>query len=261
MRLGQSSHPRDRFITLYGRKPVLEALLDPALPIEKLVIAHNAKGELIADIIAAASQRNLKIHRRPPREVSRISKNGRQDQGVVIDVEAPHMAPLRVWLSDAPIEGQLFLLDGVTTPANVGMIIRAVTGAGALGVIIPRRGCPEVGPLVIKGSAGVALKSTILKCETAQEAAHALRESGWTLGGLRAHNATDLYAAEPSERIVWVLGNEATGISAEVGALIDEWYEIPMSNDVESLNVATAAAITAFEYRRTYQSKTEPMGA
>ena len=67
MRLGQANHPRDRFITLYGRKPVLEALLDRDLAIEKLVIAHNAKGELVNEIIDAASRRNLKILRRPPK--------------------------------------------------------------------------------------------------------------------------------------------------------------------------------------------------
>ena len=36
------SHPRDRFITVYGRKPVLEALADRRLAVEKVLVADNA---------------------------------------------------------------------------------------------------------------------------------------------------------------------------------------------------------------------------
>ena len=34
--------PKDRFITVYGRKPVLEALADPALDVDKVIVADNA---------------------------------------------------------------------------------------------------------------------------------------------------------------------------------------------------------------------------
>ena len=34
--------PKDRFVTVYGRKPVLEALDDPALSVDKVVLAWCA---------------------------------------------------------------------------------------------------------------------------------------------------------------------------------------------------------------------------
>jgi 23S rRNA (guanosine2251-2'-O)-methyltransferase len=255
------SHPRDRFITIFGRKPVLEALRDEALTIEKLLVANNAKGDLIKEIIGAASQRKIKVLRRPPKEITRISRNGRQDQGVVVDVQAPSMSSLEDWLGSGRQSGQLFILDGVTTPGNVGMIIRSVTAAGATGIVVPRRGCPEIGPLVIKASAGVALRSTILRCETTVGAINFLRQAGWTIAGLRGHDAESLYETTMPERVAWVLGNESVGISEDASARIEHWVEIPMAMSVESLNVATAAAVVAFEHARSQRSNTAPMGA
>jgi TrmH family RNA methyltransferase len=47
-----------------------------------------------------------------------------------------------------------------------------------------------------------------------------------------------------------VLGSEAHGISPDVLAACDEAVAIPMANEVDSLNVANAAAVFLFEARR-----------
>ena len=48
----------------------------------------------------------------------------------------------------------------------------------------------------------------------------------------------------------FVLGNETEGVSQEVADLVDTWVSIPMANDVESLNVSSAAAVVCFELLR-----------
>jgi 23S rRNA (guanosine2251-2'-O)-methyltransferase len=55
-----------------------------------------------------------------------------------------------------------------------------------------------------------------------------------------------LHSFSPQAPIVFVLGNETDGVSAEVAALSDHRVGIPMANDVESLNVAVTAALIAF---------------
>lgn len=243
-------HPRDRFITIYGRKPALEALDQPDLHIDKLLIAHNARGPLIERIVRAARHRGLRPERRSPREITRLSRNGRQDQGVALDVVATRMQPLEAFLADAQPTAQLFLLDGVTTPANVGLIMRSATAAGIDGIVLPRAGCPEVGPLVIKASAGVALRAPIVRAARAAEALRALRAAGFRCMGLDATGSHDVYSCPLPDRAVWVLGNESVGLSAAVVPLIDQRVRIPMSGGVESLNVATAGAVVAFEIQR-----------
>jgi len=51
--------------------------------------------------------------------------------------------------------------------------------------------------------------------------------------------------------VALVLGNETDGLSPEVRPLLDEILAIPLFGGVESLNVASAAAVAAYElYRR-----------
>ena len=53
----------------------------------------------------------------------------------------------------------------------------------------------------------------------------------------------DEVAASPPERIAIVLGAEGPGLTDETLALADVLVRIPMAGSVDSLNVATAAAI------------------
>lgn len=245
--------PREHTITLYGRMPVLEALLDPGASIDKVVLARNARGESVDRIVAAAAERGVKLERADPHRVTRISRNGRHDQGVVADITSPGLAPLDGWA--APATFALVLLDGVTNPGNVGMIIRTVAAAGLDGVVLPHAGCPDVGPLVVKASAGVALRATILRAPSAESAAGALRDGGATVIGLAAGGGTPVWEAELPERAVFVVGNETDGVSRPVAMLTDAWWSIPLAGGVESLNVAAAAAVLAFEVQRQILSR------
>ncbi len=96
---------------------------------------------------------------------------------MVADINAPRMTPLQNFVRDrGKRPTNVFLLDGVTNPGNVGMILRTATGAGFDGVILPRAGTPHVGPLVIKASAGVAFQAPIVNAPTARAAVDELRE-------------------------------------------------------------------------------------
>jgi 23S rRNA (guanosine2251-2'-O)-methyltransferase len=53
--------------------------------------------------------------------------------------------------------------------------------------------------------------------------------------------------------VAYVLGNETTGISPAVAAQLTGWVAIPMAGNVESLNVASAAAVVCFEWARRRQ--------
>jgi 23S rRNA (guanosine2251-2'-O)-methyltransferase len=135
------------------------------------------------------------------------------------------------------------------------MIIRTATAAGLDGVVLPRVGSPDVGPLVVKASAGVALSATVLRTHTATDAAAALAAAGVTLVGLDAAAATDLWSVGLPDRVGFVLGNETTGVSPAVAAQVEQWCAIPLTGGVDSLNVASAAAVVAFELARRRGSR------
>ena len=245
----QHRSPRDSFITVYGRMPVQEVLLDESLTVDKLVIAEGARGTSLDRILRLAEQKGVTVERSSAHRVKLLAGNGKHDQGVVADVEAPGLRTLDEYAAEAPYDAGVLLLDGVNNPSNVGMIIRTATAAG-LAVVLPSHGTAAIGPLVIKASAGVAYRATIVRCRRAAEAVKRLHAAGFTTYGLDSGAATSLYQAEFRGRTAIVLGNETDGLSEEVSGQLQELLAIPMSGGVESLNVASAAAVVSYELLR-----------
>jgi len=243
--------PKDTFITVYGRKPVLEALDDQALRVDKVVLAEGSRGEPVRTILDAARRRGVPVQRASAHRVKVLAGNGRHDQGVLADVVAPRMAPVAEFTAGlrpgAP--AAVLVLDRLTNPANVGMILRSATAAGLDGVLLARRGLPAIDPLVVKASAGIAFRAPVLRAGTVEDGCSALAEAGFAIYGLDARGES-LPAADLPERVALVLGNETDGLSGSVRPLLDGLLAIPMHGGVESLGVASAGAVAAFELSR-----------
>lgn len=150
------------------------------------------------------------------------------------------------------------MLDGVHNPANVGMIIRSATAAGLDGIVVPHRGTAELGPLVLKASAGIALRATLLRCDTSTDAVGALLDARFQIVGLSSAgqgapglgDVAALAGAALPVRAAYIVGNERNGISPAVAAAVEHWVTVPLANGVDSLNVACAATLLAFEVAR-----------
>lgn len=243
--------PKDRFVTIYGRKPVLEALADLDLRVDKVILAEGLRGPAIEELKEAAADRAVRVQRASAHRVKVLAGNGRHDQGVAADVVARRMRPLADALADpAQAPGQVLLLDGLTTPANVGMILRTATASGIDGIVVPHRGVAAIDPLVIKASAGVAFHAPVLRTRTAADAAELLTEAGYPLYALEPTGATDLFGTDFGSRAAFVLGSETAGLSEEVQERVAGRINIPLHNGVESLNVASAAAVLCYEISR-----------
>jgi len=240
-----------QIITIYGRKPVLEILSDKNINIYCLHLAESNKQQgIINDIISLAQQRDIEIKYHQRQQLSHISKNSKQDQGVCIDVLCPKHADLEAFLrsssqSTSPI--RLIALDRITNPQNLGMIIRSVCAGAIDGLIIPEKGCAKIDSLVIKASAGTVFKAPILRSPSLSTALVESRRNGASLYGLSSHATVSISQAFNDPFIVYILGNETEGMSKEVSQMCDELISIPMNNHVESLNVAVTASLLAFK--------------
>ncbi|MBK8308879.1 MAG: RNA methyltransferase [Gammaproteobacteria bacterium] len=238
----------DRCLTVYGRNPVLEALQAPGVVCERLHLARSNKpAPAIEQIEALAREQRAEVLLHGRAELARISRNAREDQGVAADLRWPGYRQLADILPLSPLEGRALLaVDGITNPQNLGMLIRSAAAGACEGILLPRHGGCDIGPLVIKASAGALFRATLLRCERLPAALGQLRDCGWKICVLDGAAPRSLFGELDDVARVYVLGSESTGVSSTVQALADERLAIPMNNGVESLNVAGSAALVVF---------------
>lgn len=235
----------DNLLTIYGRKPVLEALQDPGIKPYRLHLAETNKvAGVIQEMAELASNQGAEVLYHSREALSRLSKNRKQDQGVVLDIAAPKYQPAKAL--DPLVQADLIALENVTNPQNVGMIIRSVGASPMAGVIIPKKGCAPIDALVVKASAGTVFKTPIFHCDQLFKQIDDLKGKGYRLYGLTGEGTRSLAQVVDSGPSIFVLGNETDGLSREMLDRCDELIRIPMHNQVESLNVSVAAALVAF---------------
>lgn len=244
----------DGLLTVYGRKPVLEALQDKATDIHRLHLAEsNKSAEILDDIIKIAKHKGAEILYHNRSALSRISKNSSQDQGVAADLICRGFQTYDSFLEkhvelgkNAGKKFTLLALDGVNNPQNLGMIIRSACAGNIDGILLPQQGTAQIDPLVIKASAGTVFRAPILRCKNLAEALKEFKTAGAVICSLSSHAKPTLKEFSPEHSCIYVLGNETDGVSKEVSQLCNESVRIPMNNGVESLNVAVTAALIAF---------------
>ena len=237
----------DNLLTVYGRNTVLEALQETDIPVYRLHLAKtNRAGGSLDKIIRIAEQRGIEISHHSREQLSRISRNQRQDQGVALDLQCPRYGDYRDFLKDATSHYQLIALDGITNPQNLGMVIRSICASPIQGLLLPSKGCAPLSPLVIKASAGAIFHCPIYRCHHLAEALNEFIATGAQVCTLSADARQTLSSFRADSPTVYVLGNETSGVSPAVAKLAQRQLGIPMCNGVESLNVAVTAALLAF---------------
>lgn len=238
-----------KMLTVYGRKPALEALQDESLRCHALHLAdNNREGGIIGELLAVAQRRGVAVQHHSRAELARISRNGKQDQGVAVDIACPAFHTLEDFLPSLGLARPLRLLalDGISNPANLGMIIRSAAAGRIDGILWSRRGNAALGPLVVKASAGTLYRAPLVICPELPAALSQCRERGASVCTLAAGASQSLFEHRPRGHCVYVLGNETEGVSAAVSKLADTALSIPMANGVESLNVAVTASLIAY---------------
>lgn len=229
---------------------MLEALQDNRLSPSRLHLADSNKpGGIVGQIEELAKTRSVEVQIHARQALSRISKNGKQDQGVALDLFCPEFDSLANFIAAGMHpsgEFKAVLLDGITNPQNVGMIIRSCCAAGINAIFYPKRSVAALGPLVIKGSAGTLFNAPIIQCEDARLTAQSLQARGFDIAVLDSHAETSLFDFKPTKPTVYVLGGETTGVDNAIKNAASVSLRIPMTNNVESLNVAVTAGLVAF---------------
>ena len=144
--------------------------------------------------------------------------------------------------------------DGVTDPANLGSITRSAEQFGADLLVVPRRRAARFGDTVMRMSAGAAAHVATAAVPNVAATLEQLARAGfWSYGADLAGEPLDRVRFPP--RVALVLGSEGGGLHELARRRCDHLVRIPTTGQLDSLNVAVAAAILMYEIRRQRRSQ------
>jgi TrmH family RNA methyltransferase len=168
----------------------------------------------------------------------------RHPQGVLAIVDEPCLGP---WPG---LSGVALFLDQTRDPGNTGAIIRSAAALDAAAVLLSPGCADPFHPTAVRGSAATVFRLPIERGVELEAAARRVHESSgevWAadIGG---ENVDSWRPAPPT---LIVLGTEGAGIDSATRRLVDRVVTIPLTRQVNSLNVAVAAAILLQLARKT----------
>ena len=235
----------DTRLWLYGRHAVVAALANPQRKFRQLLATPNAAEwltEAAADTPHAAKLKLVK-----PEIIDNVLPDGAVHQGVAAEVDDLPRARLKETCSPAEPRRPVLVLDQVTDPHNIGAIFRAAAAFNAKAIIVQERRTPSLSGALAKAAAGAIEITPCVKVVNIARAVEALGDLGYETLGLAGEADRVIANAPAAAPIALVLGAEGAGLRQLVRETCKDLVRIPISPQMESLNVSVAAAISLYE--------------
>jgi RNA methyltransferase, TrmH family len=141
-------------------------------------------------------------------------------------------------------------LSTIQDPGNLGTMIRTAAAVGANGLWVSQDSVDLDNPKVLRASAGQWFRLAMGVSDDLHELVTKYKQQGVQIVSTSSHTEISYWDVDLRSPTLILLGNEGAGLSPELAALADIQVKIPMAAAVESLNVATAAALILYEARR-----------
>jgi 23S rRNA (guanosine2251-2'-O)-methyltransferase len=229
---------------IFGTNPVLEALRSHPERIHYIGVARGVNTQRVFD---AAKKAGVPVRVLPPEQVDRLAGGGVHN-GVVADVSEAAYADFEEIVAREETNFVL-ILDGITDPQNFGAILRVADGFGVNAVVIPQHESVGLTPAAVKASAGASEWVPVAQVTNLARTIEELKKRHYWIYAASA-NGEPPSAIDFTGKVALVLGSEGKGIRRNVLEHCDRTVTIPMLGRVDSLNVASAAAVLCYEVRR-----------
>jgi len=139
-------------------------------------------------------------------------------------------------------------LEEVRDPGNLGSIIRTVEAVGAKGVILVGQCCDPYSREAVRASMGSIFSVPLVKMS---HEAFLARLAGWPgdIVGTHLEARVDFRSGAFRGPILLLMGSEGPGLSAPLAEASTRLVRIPMAGNLDSLNLAVAAALILYQVR------------
>ncbi len=146
----------------------------------------------------------------------------------------------------------VLLLHEINNPNNLGAIFRTAEAVGVKGIMMTKNSADAFSPKALRASMGSVLRVAVWENVEFEKALE------WADENKLKTICADINADKSYTEIDWkkpallIFGSEAHGLTAEERSKVDEGLYIPMSENVESLNLAVACGVILFEAKRRF---------
>ena len=244
----RTTRDAERAFVVEGAKVLAEAL-DAGALVESLYLAPGATSGAAGPVIDRAVEAGIRVFDLGPGVIERVSGTVTPQPLLAV---APYLDVSLDALREAATAGKgpVVVCVDVRDPGNLGTVLRSAEAAGAAGVICCEGTVDVYNPKSVRASAGSLFHVQVVSGGDPVEVLSTLGDWGVQRMATRPAGGTPYFRADLIRPSAIVLGNEASGLPAEVEKLVDEVVTIPMAGRGDSLNVGMAAAVLCFEAAR-----------
>jgi RNA methyltransferase, TrmH family len=244
--LSQPKHRRnEKAFLIEGLKMVEEALRDD-LGVTKVVVSpslvhHHGKG-----ILKLAASRGVEILWISEKLLESVSES-KTPQPVSAVVK------MRDYTESALLgdnQALIVIAHELQDPGNLGTIIRTAEAAGAAGVGVTANTVDLFNAKTIRASMGSILRLPLAHISDLTVFIKKSKGLGFQIMATVPAGETPIFDVDLLKPTVVILGQEGAGLSQDIVSDIDLGVRIPMAATIDSLNVATAAAVVLYEAMR-----------
>jgi 23S rRNA (guanosine2251-2'-O)-methyltransferase len=232
---------------IFGTRAIIEAI-KAGKEIDKLFVQKSLANELITELLGTAHQHQVPITKVPIEKLNKITR--KNHQGAIAFLSAINYASLDNVISECFSKGKaplFIMLDRITDVRNFGAVARTAECAGVDAIIIPEKGNAAISSDAMKTSAGALNYIPVCREKSIKSTVNYLKNHGIQVIACTEKTDKLLYSVDYTIPTAIVLGSEEDGISQEILTVCDKRAKIPMTGNIESLNVSVAAAIMIYE--------------
>lgn len=229
-------------LTVLDGAHLVSAALDAGLPLTQLVVSDSGLHREEHRALLDRSAGRCPVASLPDTLFAHVS---------AVDSPSGLLALMQMPASEAPVvsaSSSLIVLDAVQDAGNLGTLLRTAAAAG-IALALLTDGCAQAwSPRVLRAGMGAHFRMQVH--EHVDIPAVLSGYSGQIAATVLGAQSRSLFALDLAGPTAWLFGAEGRGLSADLQAMATTQVHIPMPGQVESLNVAAAAAICLFEQVR-----------
>ncbi len=241
------AHRRDRIFVAEGEK-VVRRLLESRLTVVSTLLPEPWFREL--EPLLAGRPEPIAVYTAPKKLLEQLT-GFTMYQGLLAVGHMPPAWSLEEVLAQCPAPRLLVAVDGLTSAENLGALVRNCAAFRTQALVVGETCSSPWLRRAVRASMGTIFHLPVIEPTSLIEALHTLRGAGVRCVAAHPHPpARRLTHAHLAGDLCAVFGSEGYGLSPAVLGACDEALAVPMPPGVDSLNVASAAAVFLYEANR-----------